>query len=126
MVARGAGLLGLDHELLLEFEAEVARGFHRGIGGVFAHVGIAVVEIVDLLQRTEVFLRCPVAIKAPAHGMAFRLVNHFHLMDVAVASLAGNPPVDVGRVVEIDVIWRFVHPHPFDRFPVVAGEAHIH
>jgi len=126
MVASRTGLLGFDHELLLQLEAEVERGFHRSIGGVFAHIGVAVIEIVDFLQRAKVFLRRPVAIEAPAHGVTLRLVNHFHLVDVAVASLAGNPPVDVGCVVEIDVIRRFVHPHPFDWLAVVTREAHIH
>jgi len=126
MVTGGACDLGLHHELLFQLEAEVLRGLDRSILRVFRHIAVVVGKVVNLLERTKIFLRCTVTLKAPAHGMRLCLINHLHLIDVSVAALAGDPPVHVRRVVEVNVVRRLVDPNPFDRLPIVSGIVHIH
>lgn len=125
-VTGGASFLGMNHELLLQLEAKLFSGFHAELG-IVRNVGLCVVaEVVDLLERTEVFLGSAVAIEAPAHREWADLVNDLHLVHVAVAALAGNPAIDVGGVVEIDVVRCFVNLHPLDRLAIVSRIRGIH
>lgn len=126
MVAGGTGHLWLDHELLLELETEILSGFDAKLW-VVGEIGLRVViEVIDFFERAEIFLRGAVALEAPAHGVRLRLVDDFHFVHVAVAALAGDAAVHVGGVVEINVVWGFVDPHPFDGFAIIARVVHVH
>ena len=88
---------GIDHFILLK----VNLGF--------------VAQIVDLLERTKVLLRCPVAVKAPSHRVALGMIDLLHLVNVSVTAFTGDATIQVRRVIEIDVVRGFVDPHPLDR-----------
>ena len=88
---------GIDHFILLK----VNLGF--------------VAQIVDLLERTKVLLRCPVAVKAPSHRVALSMIDLLHLVNVPVAAFAGDAAIQVRRVIEIDVVRGLVDPHPLNR-----------
>jgi len=104
MVAGRAAFLRFDVEFLDQLETEFAGGGDGVVLDVFGNIGIAVVEIEDLLKRAEVLFGGAVAFEAPAHRVALGLINDFHFMHVAVAALAGNPAIHVGGVVEIHVV----------------------
>lgn len=125
-MAGGAARLRIDVELLFEFEAQIFGRFHAEVrvsGDVMLRI---ILKIIDFLQRAEVLFRSLVAIKAPRHRLALCLIDDFHLIDVAVAALAGNSAIHVSGMVEINVIRRLVNPDPLDRLAVVAGIADIH
>lgn len=126
VVAGRAARFRMHVEGFFQLLAEVFGGLDGAVGDIFFGVFVAVVEIVDFLKRAEMLLRCAVAIKAPAHGVRLGLIDDFHLVHVAVAALAGNPPVYVGGVIEIDVVWSLVDAHPLDRLAVVSGIIDIH
>jgi len=54
-----------------------------------------IVEIKDLFERTHVLLRRAVTIETPAHGVRLGVVDFLHLMDVTMATLAGNSTIQV-------------------------------
>lgn len=105
MVAGRATFLGIDLELLFELQAKVLCRFDAKLR-IVGEVGFCVVaEIVNFFERAQMFFRCAVALKAPSHRVRFRLPDDLHLMNVAVAALAGNPAIHVRGVVEINVVW---------------------
>ena len=55
-----------------------------------------------------------VALQAPTHRQLLLLPDLFHEIHPAVARHAGNPAVDVGRMVEIGIIRQVVNPNPAD------------
>ena len=129
MVASGAGDLWLDHELLLELEAKILCGLDARLCEVWIvrEINFCIIrEIVNFLKWAEIFLRRIVAIEAPAHGVGFSLIDDFHFIDIAMAALAGNPAIHVGRVIEINVVWRLVDSHPLDGLPIVARVIYVH
>lgn len=118
----GAALLGLDVVVLLQKLTEIFLVRDAIAVSIFHHVRFevflrVVVEIVDLFEWTEVLLGLTVAVETKAHRMTLGVVNHFHLVHIAVTALAGHASIDVGRVVEIDVIGSAVNPDPLDRLP---------
>ena len=60
--------------------------------------------------------RIAVTIQTPGHRLIFVLMHYLHLIDPAVASHTRYATVDVGRVIEIHVVWQSVNTHPIDRF----------
>ena len=129
MVTSGASDLGLDHEFFFQLEAKIFGRFHAHTCELWmtGNVGLGVVvEIINFLERTEILLRRAVTLKAPTHRVALSLIDDLHFIHVAVTALAGNPPVHVSRVVKIYIIRRLVHPHPLDRFAIIAGIIDIH
>lgn len=126
MVTGGTSRLGIHFELLLKLETKFLSGFHAGLW-VIRKVSLGVVaKVVNFLQRTEVNLWSSVTVKTPSHRVRLSLVNDFHFIHVAVATLAGNPAVDVRGVVEIDVVRGFVNAHPLDRFAIVTRVSGVH
>ena len=125
-MAGSAAGFRMDVEGLLQFLAKIHGGLDLVVLGIFRDIAIAVFEIEDLLQRAEVLLGRAVAIKAPSHRVRLILIYHFHLVDVAVAALAGNPAVHVCGMIEIDIVRRLVDAHPFDRLPIVFRVRRIH
>ena len=126
MVAGRTTRLWIHLELLFQLQAQIFSGFHSKMR-VVGNVGCSViVEIVNLLERAEVLLRRTVTVKTPTHRQAVYLINNLHFIHVTVATLARNPPTDVGRVIEIHVIWQLMHTHPLDRLAIVSWIIRVH
>lgn len=87
-MASGAARSRMDVERFLELFAEIDGGFYGLVGGVFLHVGVVVVEIVNFFERAKMHLGGAVAIKAPCHGVRLDLFDDFHFVHLAVAALA--------------------------------------
>lgn len=126
VVAGRTARFRMHRELFLELFAQIQSRGNGTIRAVFFGILVAVVEIIDLLQRTQMLLGCAVAIQAEAHRERLRMVDNFHLVHVTVAALAGNPAVNVCGVVEINVVGSLVNPDPLDGLAIVAGESRIH
>ena len=91
--------------LLDEFFADLALG---GSGGRFP------IEVRDLVERAEVVLGGTMAFQTPTHAVRLRVVDHFHMIHMSVAGDATDPTIHVDGMVEVNVIGRFVNPHPRD------------
>jgi hypothetical protein len=103
-------IIGLGDSL--PFSDNLAGGIdHLVLFQIF--LGI-VIEIIDLFERAEMFFGGPVTVETPSHRVTLGVIDFFHLVDVTMTALAGNPAVEVGRVIEINVVRSLVHPHPFD------------
>lgn len=88
-----AGDFGANLVNILEFQTEFLGRLDSKLG-VFGDVILGVIgEIVDFLQWTEVLLWIAVALETPAHRKVLGLIYDLHLVHVAMAVLAGNPPV---------------------------------
>jgi len=81
------------------------------------------IQICNLVKRAEMVFRSPVAFQAPTHAVRFRVVDYFHVVDVAMACDAADSSIHVNRVIEIDVVGGFMNSDPrdwvtgFPRFP---------
>jgi len=82
---------------------------------VTGHLTRAPIQIRDLIQRAQVRGRSAMAVQAETHAERLCVSNDFHLVDLAVALIAGNTAADVDGVVEINVVRKFVHSLPVDR-----------
>ncbi len=72
------------------------------------------VEIEDLIDRTENFLRMTVAIETPAHAHWLFMRDDFHLVHLAMTLHTGDTTSDVSLVAEVDVVRYFVNTLPRD------------
>jgi hypothetical protein len=77
-----------------------------------------VVEVEDLFKWAEMLLGSAVALKTPPHGVTLGMINLLHLVDLSVTTHAGDSPIKVSGVVEIDVIWSLVNTNPLDGLSV--------
>jgi len=67
-----------------------------GVGLAVDHRGVWIpVKVRDELGRTDVSLWIAMAIEAESHAERFRVGNHFHLVDLAMAAHARDTTVDV-------------------------------
>lgn len=73
------------------------------------------------IGRAQVQFGLPVAFQAPAHGQWLDLLHDFHLVDPAVARLAADAHVYVGRVAELRIVGQLMHLDPRNGF--AGGEA---
>ena len=55
-----------------------------------------------------------VAVQTPSHRLILVLMDHFHLVDPSVARNARNATVDVGSVVEVNVVGKAMDAYPVD------------
>ena len=65
----------------------------------------------------------PVAFQTPGHAVRFRMIDHRHVIDLAVTTETTDPAVNVRRVIVENVIGRAMNLHPLDRlaaFPTVT------
>lgn len=74
------------------------------------------VEIKNLVLGSQEFLRLSMAFQTPRHAVGLGVVNGRHVIDIAVAAGAADPPIDVGGVIVKNVIRRAMDLHPLDRF----------
>jgi len=72
-------------------------------------------QVGDLVDRTQVRLWIAMTIQAPSHRLILSLMHYFHLIDSTMATHAGDPAIDVRRVIEIHVIGQAVNTNPIDR-----------
>lgn len=82
------------------------------------------IEIVNGFEWPDVLLRIAVALQAKCHTQRLGMVNHFHLVDLAVALDATDAAVDVGGVIEIDVVRGGVNSDPWDRITGFIASPH--
>jgi hypothetical protein len=85
-----------------------------------------VVEIKDLLKRTKVLLGGAVTLETPSHRVTLRMVNFLHFVDLTVAAHAGNPAIEVSRVVEVNVIRSLVDADPLYGLAVDRVSSGVH
>ena len=123
-VAGRATLLRLDIPVLFQVEAQILLSL-KGIPGIWMLHRIGsqpllrvIIQVENLFQRAEMLLGVSVTVETPAHRVRFSLVDHLHLINLAMTGLAGDSPIDVSRMVEKHVVRILVHPHPLDRLPV--------
>ena len=102
-VAPAATYGRLDIPLFDKFFAKLALG---GSCGRFP------IQIGDLIQRAKIIFRSAVAFEAPTHAVRFRMVDHLHMVDIAVAGNATDPAIHVNGVIEIDVIRGLMDSDP--------------
>ena len=57
-------------------------------------------------------------VETPAHAERFFLFDNFHLSDIAMTADTANPLGDMNAVIEIGVVWKFMHFDPPNR---IAG-----
>src|SRR5690606_26979662 len=76
------------------------------------------------LARTQVLLRRAMALQTPGHRQRLDLTNLLHLVDTAMARLAGDPFIDMGRVVEVHEVGYIVDLNPGDRVPRLEALLH--
>src|SRR5438094_3264627 len=74
------------------------------------------IEIKDFLLRTKKIFRVPVAFQTPRHAMWLGVVNHRHVIDLAMTAVAADPAVYVGGMIVVDIIRGAMQLHPFNRF----------
>ena len=80
------------------------------------------------LNGSKVRFRIAMAVDAPSHRQFLCLVNHFHLVDAAVASLTAHSRIDVRRMIEIDELGEVVNPLPTDTaacFPALVNRSKL-
>src|SRR6185437_13684922 len=80
-------------------------------------------RLVGVAGSLETFFRTvavDVTAHAPAHVQRGVLIDPIHLLDLAMAGLAGHAGIDVARVREVDVFGKLVNPDPGNRLGVRA------
>ncbi len=90
--------------------------FRNEIGRI--HVLRLPIEIGNLILRAKEILRMAVTLKAPRHAHRFRIINHGHVVDLAVAAGATDSAIHMRGVIIEDVIGQPVDPYPVDWSPV--------
>jgi len=99
----GAILRRVNIPLLLQLGSNLLLRFTAG--------GLPV-QVKDLIDRTQVFFRVPMAIQTPTHGQRLMLIDDVHMVHVAVAADATNSTINVNRVIEVSKIRDLMYPHP--------------
>lgn len=80
--------------------------------------GVAMLRSVDYFRICRKRIqRIPVTSQAVAHPHGHILVHDIHCLNFTVAGLTNNPGLDVGSVIEIDVVRQRMNPHPLKGFP---------
>ena len=108
--------------------AHAAIGELRGVDLIIGHefspkhklIGRAPIHVEDLVARTDVFFRCAMAIEAPFHIQRAGFPRELHLVQLAVASDAANPMIDVDAVIKKDEIGGLIDAVPMQR--LVGGQ----
>ena len=87
------------------------------------HVVRFPIEIENFFLGAKEIFRVAVTFQAPRHAVRFGLINHRHMIDLAVTTEAADAAIDVRGMVIINVIGRAMDLHPLDwlvRFPTRA------
>ena len=64
------------------------------------------------------------AFQAPRHAVRFGVINHRHVIDLAVATAATDPAIHVRGVIVKNVIGRAMNLHPLDRVTRFPARPH--
>lgn len=78
-------------------------------------------RIEHLIQRPQLFFRCPMAFQAPFHEQRPLLPHQLHLIDLAVAAGATDAFVHMHRMVEVHMIGEPMDAIPFDGLIVLIA-----
>jgi hypothetical protein len=70
------------------------------------------IKVKDFILRSYIFMGIAMAIQTESHAKGLGMLHHIHFIHFTVATHTGNTPVDVDRVVEINVIGRFMNLNP--------------
>ena len=62
-------------------------------------------------------LGATVAIQTPSHGVTLSVIDFLHLVHISVATHTGNPPIQVSRVVKVNIIRGLVNSDPLNGRP---------
>lgn len=73
-------------------------------------------HVENLVARSQVFFRSPVAIETPLHLQRCVVVHQRHSIDGTVTGIASHTFVDVNTVVKVNEIRKIVDPCPNQRF----------
>ncbi len=103
-VARAARLRRSDGPTFFEFSSDLHLSPAFGLP----------VEVVDLIERTEMLLRVAMAVEAPTHALRLIVPDDFHVVHRPMTAGAANPAVHVHGVIKIHVIRGLVDADPFD------------
>src|ERR1700719_664917 len=90
--------------------------FRNEIGRI--HLLRLPIEIGNLILRAKEILRMAVTLKAPRHAHRLRIINHGHVVDLAVAAGATDSAIHMRGVIVENVIGQPVDPYPVDWSPV--------
>jgi hypothetical protein len=88
------------------------------------HVVRFPIEIRDLIFRPQKIFWRAMAFEAPSHAVWLRMINHRHVIHLAMAAVATDPAIHVRRVIVIHVIRRAMELHPRDRLTGRPAVAH--
>ena len=82
------------------------------------------IQVKDLIDRTQIIFRMPVAVQAPPHRKRFFLVNNVHVVDLTVATHATDAAINVYRMIEIREVRHLVNFYPVDRISALPTLSH--
>ena len=86
----------IDLPLFFEFRPHLKLvGSGRGMPG----------HVEDLRGWTQEILRSAMAVQAPLHTQGLSLIDHAHLVDRTVTTVATHPTVHVDGMVEVGIVW---------------------
>jgi len=70
------------------------------------------IKIGNQVDRTNMLFWISVTVQTPAHAKGLVMGHDFHLIHLAMACHTGDATVYVNRVVEINIVRRFVDTNP--------------
>lgn len=82
------------------------------------------IQVGNLVYWANVFFRISMAVQAPAHAKRLVMGDDLHLVHISVALYARNAAIYVNRVIEVNVVRRFMYPYPWYRFSGSEACAH--
>lgn len=113
-MARGAILGSVDSPVMHEFFSQLQLLFRSNLK----------IEIVDILWMPNLQFRVAMAIQAKRHAQRFCVINLIHFVDGSVTLHTTDAPIHVNRMVEIDIVRRFMDLNPWNRFPRLSAVPH--
>ena len=75
------------------------------------------IEVKDLIYRSQIVLRVPMAFQTPAHRQSFLLEDHLHVIHLTMATHAADAAIHMYRMIEISKVRHLMNFYPIDRLP---------
>ena len=70
------------------------------------------IKIINLLDWSYVFFWVSVTFQTKSHTQWHGMLDNFHLINSTMALYAANSPINMHRVIKINIIWSLVDTHP--------------